>query len=76
MYYMQEPTYTGVDGCAYQYTPPQTICSLRRFNIAKCARQRMSSAVLISDDSYLERWKGERNSFWTTLARAIPDNFK
>ena len=69
------PTYTGVDGQQYEYKPVAALCSLHRYNIAQCARQRMSEAYHANDD-YLEKWKGERVSFWSTLARAIPDTFK
>jgi hypothetical protein len=33
--------YTDTDGCTYDYEPVASICSLRRYNIAQCARQRM-----------------------------------
>ena len=75
MYTMQDPTYIDTDGCEYTYTPPRIICSLRRYNIAQCARQRMYNAHTADEDSF-ELWKRERVSFWSTLARAIPDTFK
>jgi hypothetical protein len=75
---MQDPTYIDVDGCEYTYTPPSDLCSLRRYNIAQCSRQRMSDAVCRRGDSgdWCEYWKRERISFWSTLAHAIPDKFK
>lgn len=77
MYTMQDPTYIDTDGCEYTYTPPPGICSLRRYNIAQCARQRMSDAHCTGNGAeWFEIWKGERESFWSTLAHAVPDNFK
>lgn len=76
---MQEPTYIDTDGCEYEYTPAQVICNLRRYNIAQCARQRMYNANAVTnknDGDWFEVWKRERESFWSTLARSIPDNFK
>ena len=77
MYTMQDPTYTDTDGCEYTYTPPPGICSLRRYNIAQCARQRMYDAHCSGNGAgWFEIWKRERESFWSTLAHAVPDNFK
>jgi|LakMenEpi03Aug12_release.lakeMendotaPanAssembly.Ray.scaffolds.fasta_scaffold43382_14 hypothetical protein len=77
MYTMQDPTYIDTDGCEYTYTPPPGICSLRRYNIAQCARQRMSDAHCSGNGAgWFEIWKRERESFWSTLAHAVPDNFK
>ncbi len=76
------PRYTDIDGCTYEYEPPATVSSLRRYNIAQCARQRMQDTHFSgyhADDDYkqaVELWKRERISFWSTLARSIPDNFK
>lgn len=67
--------YTDTDGCTYEYEPVAGICNLRRYNIAQCARQRMCDAFNSDEDS-VELWKRERVSFWSTLARAIPDGFK
>lgn len=72
---MQTPTYIDTDGCAYEYEPSISICSLRRYNIAQCARQRMYNAHGSDDDSF-ELWKRERISFWSTLARSIPADFQ
>lgn len=77
MYTMQDPTYIDTDGCEYTYTPPPGICSLRRYNIAQCARQRMSDAHCRGNGpEWFEIWKRERESFWSTLSHAVPDNFK
>ena len=66
--------YTDTDGCTYEYEPSADICSLRRYNIAQCARQRMYNAYH-SEGDWLDVWKGERISFWSTLARSIPADF-
>jgi len=80
MYTMQDPTYIDTDGCEYTYTPPSIICSLRRYNIAQCSRQRMYDAHMRPENTvgsdWFEYWKRERVSFWSTLAHAVPDNFK
>lgn len=75
---MQDPTYIDTDGCEYTYAPPPGICSLRRFNIAQCSRRRMLDSFHRSDDKgeWFMYWKRERVSFWSTLAHAVPDNFK
>jgi len=72
---INSPAYIDIDGQQYEYEPKTTLCSLRRYNIAQCARQRMIGAFHEQDD-FVEKWKGERASFWSTLARAIPDTFK
>lgn len=78
MYTLQEPTYIDTDGCEYQYTPHDGLCSLRRYNIAQCARQRMYDANCATGNErdWFELWKRERVSFWATLAQAIPSTFK
>jgi len=75
---MQEPTYIDIDGCEYEYTPAATVCNLRRYNIAQCARQRMYDAHFagVEDGYSYQLWKRERETFWSTLARSIPDTFK
>lgn len=78
-YTMEDPTYIDVDGCVYSYTPPSSICSLRRFKIAQSARQRMLYAHWQAKDDkseWFELWQRERESFWITLAYSIPDRFK
>jgi len=74
----QLPRYTDTDGCEYTYEPVAHICSLRRFKIALCARERMYNAHNQGkqDSDWFETWKAERVSFWSTLAHAIPDEFK
>jgi len=67
-----------IDGVEYTYEPPFNVCSLRRYNIATCARQRMQNAHSLykgnADESF-ELWQRERVSFWSTLAHSIPNNF-
>ena len=76
------PRYTDTDGCTYEYEPPAALCSLRRYNIAHCARQRMRDAHCLgyhagdNHKPWTELWKRERMSFWSTLAHSIPHNFK
>ena len=75
------PQYIDTDGCTYEYEPPATLCSLRRYNIAQCARQRMQDIIhngYREDDPAhsMELWKRERISFWSTLAHSIPSDFK
>ena len=78
--YNDLPTYRDTDGCVYTYEPPAGVCSLRRYNIAQCSRQRMYDAHMRPEDTdgsdWFEYWKRERVSFWSTLAHAVPDNFK
>lgn len=77
------PRYTDTDGCTYEYEPTASLCSLRRYNIAVCARQRMQDAHFkgyhAGDDDHkqwTELWKRERVSFWSTIVHATPSNFK
>jgi hypothetical protein len=75
MSYQTLPTYIS-HGVEIQYEPADNLCSLRRYNIAQCARQRMSDAHHFgtSDESF-ELWKRERISFWSTLRASIPYTF-
>ena len=76
MSYQTLPTYIS-HGVEIQYEPAANLCSLRRYNIAQCARRRMSNAHhLGAPDESFELWKRERISFWSTLARSIPNTFK
>lgn len=69
------PTYIS-HGCVIEYEPPLSICNLTRYNIAKCARERMSLAHSVGTaDQSFELWKRERYSFWTTLRASIPFPF-
>jgi hypothetical protein len=73
----QSPSYVDTDGCTYTYEPRVALCSLSRYNIALCARQRMYDAHNqgTQDGDWFETWKAERVSFWSTLAHAIPGEF-
>ena len=46
----------------YDYEPKNYIGVLDRFNIARCARERMTSHV-----ADIHRWRGERRTFYTAL---------
>jgi hypothetical protein len=75
---MKLPAYVDTDGVEYTYEAPQHLCSLRRYNVAQCARKRMQNAHHFyknDPEGSLELWKRERVSFWSTLAHSIPYNF-
>jgi hypothetical protein len=75
MSYQTLPTYIS-HGVEIQYEPADNLCSLRRYNIAQCARQRMSDAHHFgTPDKSFELWKRERISFWSTLRASIPYTF-
>jgi hypothetical protein len=59
---MKNPVYLDFGIYEIEYEPKNYLSVLDRFNIAKCARQRMSEYVV---DAI--RWKGERRSFYSTL---------
>jgi len=76
-YTLQQPKYTDTDGQEYEYSPPSSICSIRRYEIARCMRERMTAAIdLMDTPEGFELWKRERFSFWATLAQSIPTQFK
>lgn len=54
--------YTGVCGDLYHYEPKDHVSVLDWFNIARCARERMSASVCD-----IHRWRGERRSFYAAL---------
>jgi len=56
------PTYTDVDGCAYEYTPSWDVTTLGWYNISKCARARMTDTA-----DNIHQWRGSRRSFYTAL---------
>ena len=75
MSYQNLPTYIS-HGVEIEYEPAANLCSLRRYNIAQCARQRRSDAhPLGKPDESVELWKRERISFWSTLRASIPYTF-
>ena len=57
------PTYTSY-GYDVSYEPMYRVTTLMWFNIAKCARERMTETCHDTD-----RWHGERRSFYTALHR-------
>jgi hypothetical protein len=62
---MTTPTYTYVGTTCngvVEYEPKNYMGTLDRFNIARCARERMTEYVV---DTL--RWKGERRSFYSSL---------
>ncbi len=76
-YTLQQPKYIGADGREYEYCPPSSICSIRRYEIARCMRERMNAAIdLMDTPDGFKLWKRERFSFWATLAQSIPTQFK
>ena len=75
MSYQTLPTYIS-HGVEIQYEPADNLCSLRRYNIAQCARHRMSDAHHFgTPDESFQLWKRERISFWSTLRASIPYTF-
>lgn len=56
------PTYTDVDGCAYEYEPSWNVTTLGWYNISKCARARMTDTA-----DNIHQWRGNRRSFYTAL---------
>lgn len=75
MSYQNLPSYIS-HGVEIEYEPRACLCSLARYNIAQCARQRMSEAHhnYGTGDSF-ELWQRERVSFWSTLRASIPPHF-
>ena len=61
---MTTPTYFYSDSptTIFEYEPKDYMGTLDWFNIARCARERMSEYV-----TDVIRWKGERRSFYSTL---------
>ena len=53
-----------IDGFEYDYEPSRNIGRLGWFNIANCARQRMTSTA-----HNLEAWRGNRRAFYTALQK-------
>lgn len=67
---MNNPTYMTECGLEIAYEPLGYVGGLDWFNIATCARKRMTEAVAT------ERWVRERESFWHCCSRAVPFDFK
>ena len=51
-----------VGGYEYDYEPKAHVTTLDWFNIAKCARERMTENC-----HNINRWRGERRSFYTSI---------
>jgi hypothetical protein len=72
------PTQTIYD-VQVEYEPSGVMTSLDWYNVANCARQRMSEASKHLNDGDPERgfllWRRERITFWTLLRTAIPYPF-
>lgn len=49
-------------GIVVFYEPSYSVGRLDWFNIARCARERMSAKA-----GYTERWQGERRTFYSAL---------
>ena len=57
------PAYTSY-GYDIGYEPMYYVSSLGWFNIAKCARERMTAYC-----HDVKRWRGERRSFYSSLSK-------
>lgn len=57
-----------VEGYEYDYEPKTYISTLDWFNIAKCARERMTENC-----GEITRWRGERRSFYTSIVMMDAD---
>ena len=62
------PAYTSYD-YDIGYEPMSYVTSLAWFNIAKCARERMTEYC-----HDVKRWRGERRSFYTSLQMIDADS--
>jgi hypothetical protein len=52
----------------YDYEPSHYVGALGWFNIAKCARERMTENC-----GEVTRWRGERRSFYTSIVKMDAD---
>ena len=57
-----------LSGHEYDYEPKTYIGTLDWFNIAKCARERMTENC-----GEITRWRGERRSFYTSVVKMDAD---
>jgi len=57
------PAYTSY-GYPIEYEPMYHVSALMWFNIAKCARERMTEYC-----HDIHRWRGERRSFYSSLSK-------
>ena len=51
-----------VNGYEHDYEPNAYVSTLQWFNIAKCARERMTARC-----GNIHEWRGERRSFYTAI---------
>lgn len=58
-----------VNGYEYDYEPNAYVSTLQWFNIAKCARERMSARC-----GNIHEWRGERRSFYTAIQKMDADS--
>ncbi len=56
-------------GATWDYTPKDYVGSLDYFNLAQCARRRMTDYC-----GDINRWRGERISFYTSLRQMNVDD--
>ncbi len=56
-------------GATWDYTPKDYVGSLDYFNLAQCARRRMTDYC-----GDISRWRGERRSFYSSLQRMDVDS--
>lgn len=61
--------YTAAYDFEIDYEPKDYISGLDWFNIAKCARARMTEKA-----NNIHEWRGERRTFYTSLQRMDVDN--
>jgi hypothetical protein len=52
----------SIDGHEYDYEPKNYMGALDWFNIARCARERMTENC-----HNINRWRGERRSFYSSI---------
>ena len=57
------PTYTSY-GYDIEYEPRWSLYTLDWFNVAKCARERMTEYC-----HDVNRWRGERRSFYSSITK-------
>jgi hypothetical protein len=58
-----------VAGTEIDYEPAWYVSTLDWFNIAKCARERMSERC-----GNIHEWRGERRSFYTSIVKMDADS--
>ena len=62
MAFTSSPRFTSHGGYQYEYEPSYYVSTLDWFNIARCARDRMTENA-----GDIHRWRGERRSFYTSI---------